>query len=244
MSQHIIEFLSFTTLLVLKQKFSLPTSEVFDMFTEKVPLISKDISNDIALIITVCTKIIGFFFIGAFNVFMFYVINIGFHDKKSYLNIFHRGYEFILMILCDLFTLHYIEIFLSEHSRIIFKSILFAFLFVIFLFHSLFNISKYERKAFIDVFVDIIHSFILISIIFEVLIGVKKCELTMYQVIVFLILKIFIPVLIYIAFSHFRYRYILHLSHQILFDQIDAHNLHKAIEVYRCVSDSQGEMRK
>ena len=93
MSQHIIEFLSFTTLLVLREKFSLPTSEVFDMFTENVPLISKDISNDIALIITACTNIIGLFFMGAFNVFMFYVINIGFHDKKAYLNIYHRGYE-------------------------------------------------------------------------------------------------------------------------------------------------------
>ena len=112
-NQHIIEFYSFSFLLMFRGGFTVPTSLIFHKWANTPLLINSVISQPLMIIICIL-NMIGIVIALITTYVSFFILNSPFLLKKTSLRLRHKNYAIFITFLSVMYAIHYFEIFLTD----------------------------------------------------------------------------------------------------------------------------------
>ena len=235
--QHILEFLSFTFLFLIKHKLSLPEDGVFEDY-KKFKIIEKD--ENVSIILLIFLYVINTFFFIVFLLFGFYshvIINRIFKSHKQTLNIRHTKNFYIFIWFNILACLHYYEIFLKEKERITFKIFINLLILISLFYKYIINVMTYENHNLFSFFIKYVMLYIFESIVLNSFIGLSKFKLTKPECISLFFINILITFIFYFFLMFIRQERFLRLAGNYLFASLEINKLDKILEVYNFILD-------
>ena len=147
-SQYLVEFYSFTFILFVKDKLTLPTNSIYRDYA-KVPIITSNKNYNNILVGVIAVIHAGFLVImNLFTFYSFVIINSSFRTTVPTLRMTHLYRFYFFVFFTDLSLIEYYEIFLTDNGRFKFNCFLHGLLFVIFLIDIVTNVRTYEENNF------------------------------------------------------------------------------------------------
>ena len=242
-SQYIIEFYSFTFLLFIKDKLTLPTNLIYKDYL-KIPIITSN-ENYNNILIGIISFIHGFFLI-IMNIFTFYslvIINSSFRTEHTTLRITHIYKFYFFVFFSDLSGIEYYEIFLSENGRFKLCSLLHIFLFIILSIDIITNIRTYEENNFFFITMRLLNNYNLTSIIFEFISVIKDFHFSVKETYIFMLFKFCLTISTLYCLIYIRSQYMLKLSKNFLFDTLVESKLSQILECFNYLLDALIEIK-
>ena len=236
-SQYIIEFYSFTFVICIKDKLTLPTNLIYKDYLKISIILSNSNYNNI--LIGILSFIHGFFLI-IMNIFIFYslvIINSSFRTEKPTLRINHLYKFYFFVLFTDLSAIEYYEIFLTENGRFKFNSLLHCFLFIILIIDNISNIRTYEENNFFFIIMGFLNNYNLTSIFFEFISVIEDFHFSLKETFIFLLFKFFLTISTFYCLIFIRSHYMLKLSKNYLFDILVESKLNQILECFNYLLD-------
>ena len=241
--QYLVEFYSFTFLLFIKDKLTLPTSSIYKDYA-KIPIITsnKNYNNiliGIIAVIHVCFLII----MNLFSFYSFVIINSSFRTQVPTLRMTHLYRFYFFVFFTDLSLIEYYEIFLSDDGRFKFNCLMHGALFLIFLIDVITNVRTYEENNFFFFLMRFLNNFNLVSIIFEFISAMKDFHFSVSETYIFLFFKLFLTASTLYCLIYIRSQFMLNLSKTYLFDTLDESKLIQVLECFNYLLDALIEIK-
>ena len=242
-SQYIVEFYSFTFLLFLKHKLTLPTNSIYKDYSS-IPIITSNENYNIILIGII--SFIHAFFLIIINIFTFYsfiIINSSFRTETITLRTTHlyRFYFFIFFI--DLSLIEYFEIFLTDNGRFKFNCFTHGLLFIVLILDLITNIRTYEENNFFFFIMRLFNNYNLVSIIFEFISSLKDFHFSVKETYIFLLFKLFLTIWTLYIMLYLRSQFMLNLSKTYLFETLNENKLEQVLECFNYLLDTLIEIK-
>ena len=242
-SQYLVEYYSFTILLFIKKKLTIPTNSIYRTYA-KVPIITSD--DDYNIIIVGILTVIQVIFLILINIFTYYslvIINSSYRTKIPTLRFTHMYRFYFYVFFTDLSCIEYYEIFLSDDNRFTFNCFTFGLLFLILFLDIITNVRTYEENNYFYFITRFLNNYNLVSIVFEFISTLKEFHFTVKETYIFTIFKMFLTISTLYMLIFFRSQFMLNLSKTYLFDTLEQNKLTQVLECFNYLLDSLIEIK-
>jgi len=242
-SQYLVEYYSFTILLFIKKKLTIPTNSIYRTYA-KVPIITSD--DDYNIIIVGILTVIQVIFLILINIFTYYslvIINSSYRTNIPTLRFTHMYRFYFYVFFTDLSCIEYYEIFLSDDNRFTFNCFTFGLLFLILFLDIITNVRTYEENNYFYFITRFLNNYNLVSIVFEFISTLKEFHFTVKETYIFTIFKMFLTISTLYMLIFFRSQFMLNLSKTYLFDTLEQNKLTQVLECFNYLLDSLIEIK-
>ena len=242
-SQYLVEYYSFTFLLFVKKKLTIPVNSIYRRYA-KVPIITSDDNYNI-IIVGILSVVQGIFLV-LINIFTFYslvIINSSYRTKIPTLRFTHMYRFYFYVFFTDLACIEYYEIFLSDDSRFKFNCFTFALLFLVLFLDIITNVRTYEENNYFYFITRFLNNYNLVSIVFEFVSTMKDFHFTVAETYIFTFFKMFLTVSTLYLLIFFRSQFMLNLSKTYLFDTLEQNKLTQVLECFNYLLDALIEIK-
>ncbi len=235
--QLILEFLSFSLLIVVRKKLILPEEGLYEKY--KNYKLVRDNENISLIILIICHSLccLSFIFITFYGFFCYIIINCVYKSNKENLNIRHTRNFFIFIWFNVISCSHYYEIFLNQKQRITFKIFINFLILISLFFEFISNIITYEKNNIFSFLIKFILLFLFQSLVLNTFIGISKFKLSKIESISLLIINLIISFILYFFLMYLRNERFLRLSGNYLFVSLEQNKMEKVLESYNYILD-------
>ena len=242
-SQYLVEYYSFTLLLFIKKKLTIPTNSIYKNYAT-IPIITSDKHYNIIIIgILTVFQIIFLVLINIFTYYSLVIINSSFRTKIPTLRFTHMYRFYFFVFFTDLSCVEYYEIFLSDNSRFKFNCFTFILLFIILSLDVITNVRTYEENNYFYFIIRFLNNYNLVSIIFEFISTLKEFHFTVKETFIFTFFKMFLTISTLYLLLFFRSQFMLNLSKTYLFDTLEQKKLTQVLECFNYLLDALIEIK-
>ena len=235
--QLILEFLSFSLLIVVRKKLILPEEGLYEKYKNYKLVRDNENLSLIILIIFHSLCCLSFIFIIFYGFFCHIIINCVYKSNKENLNIRHTRNFFIFIWFNVISCSHYYEIFLNQKQRITFKIFINFLILISLFFEFISNIITYEKNNIFSFLIKFILLFLFQSLVLNTFIGISKFQLTKIESISLLIINLIISFILYFFLMYLRNERFLRLSGNYLFVSLEQNKMEKVLESYNYILD-------
>lgn len=237
--QHIMEFYSFSFLIIFRNRWTLPsTNNVIYSYYNKTPLLINKPKNDIIYYFILGINFLSYIMTNALIYLSFLVLNSPFNPDKLILKIRHKSLAFLFIFITNIYGVHYFIIFIGTKTKIIvFKSLMFSIISFFIVCESGCNLHKYETPNWLYHLIAFLNSFSLVSMIIEIIIGINNFKLHNSDIIMYLIFKVFFAFVLTKMVFYYKKKYLLNICSFALFERVDTNKILNIIEAYHYLLD-------
>ena len=237
--QHIMEFYSFSFLIIFRTKWTLPnTDNVIYSYYDKSPLLKNKPQREAIYYFIIAINFLSYVITNALIYLSFLVLNSPFNPNKLILKMRHKSLGLFFLFISNIYGVHYFIVFIDSKTRIIvFKSLMFTIIAFFILCESGCNLHKYETPNWLYYLISFLNSFSLVSMIVEIIIGISNFKLQNRDIIMYLIIKVFFAFIFSKLILYYKKRYLLNICSFALFERVDTNKIFNIIEAYHYLLD-------